>query len=59
MAELSREDRAIAAEEIRHSWKMEGFETSPQARALHDRWVAGELTGHELLEEIKRLVKIT
>lgn len=47
--------RARAIDLARASCRLEGLELSPAAVAVSDRYVAGELTGEQLVEEMIRL----
>lgn len=51
----SREERARALAEVRHSTALEGGEASGEARELQERWVAGEFDAAELVRRTAAL----
>lgn len=48
-------DRHSILAEARHSTRLEGGESSPEAKALQDQWASGELTTEQLLQETLKL----
>jgi hypothetical protein len=48
-------NRASAADQARASIRLEGLELTTAGEALSDRYVAGELTGEQLAQEMVRL----
>lgn len=53
-AERARRRRAI--NQARHSSEMEGMQSDPEARALQEQYVAGELSVTELGDRTRELV---
>lgn len=54
---LEERRRRLAVDEARHSTELEGGRSDAAARALQERYVAGDLSVDELGEGIRRLVE--
>lgn len=56
-AGLDEDARRRVVDQARHSTELEGGRTDPAARALQERYVAGEISADELVEQTRRLVQ--